>query len=147
MAPNRRHKSHLLTTVLRCRIAACSSIFLKTTEIRQKSAVQRNTTIPSRSISLGPPLAPFSHSAARFHRPFIPPVQAGSGGAASSPGRCSGARAASSSSLPEGRHRSDWGLCSTGGLELREGSTGKLQQRSSAGRKGSGKNHALLLLC
>lgn len=59
MAPNRRHKSHLLTTVLRCRIATCSSIFLKTTEIRQKSAVQRNTTISSRSIPLGPPQPPF----------------------------------------------------------------------------------------
>lgn len=40
MAPKHWNKSHFLTILLRCRIATWSVIFLKTTEIHQKSALQ-----------------------------------------------------------------------------------------------------------
>lgn len=86
MAPKHWNKSHFLTILLRCRIATWSFIFLKTTEIYQKPALQWKYHHFQQKYFSAP--APFSQSAACFYCPFISLVQAGSQDAASSPGDC-----------------------------------------------------------
>lgn len=126
MAPKHWNKSHLLTILLRHRIATWSFIFLKTAEIHQKSAVQRNTTISSRNLFL-PPLAPSSQSAAWFYCPFISPVQAGSQDAVTATSEESDAwapaphRPGHPRPRLQGRRHSERGLRSSNGLEVWEG--------------------------
>lgn len=80
MAPKHWNKSHLLTILLRCGIATWSSIFLKTTEIHQKSAVRRQQHHFQQKCCSDP--QPVFPGHGPLHCPLI------SRGAA--PGRCSG---------------------------------------------------------
>lgn len=146
MAPKHWNKSHFLTILLRCRIATWSFIFLKTTEIYQKPALQwKYHHFQQKYFSAPAPPPPFLkvqlafivhlfhwfRQAARMLPPHLATAASKEGNAwmpvLHPPGH--------PQPFLEGRHRSECGLCISDGLEIQEGSMGKPQQGSSVERK------------